>query len=457
MKSLLKEVSYFSFVLILLLISSCESEQENISENEIHNVELTDVEIIKQNFSLENFNDTTGFLEYNLKVMWDSHVENNIDGTIWHEFQIEEQIKTNVEKGEITDITYSLLSTLNAKGTPMYRLVKMASHNGDAYSSYFDLVPNNFTGMTYIYDMNGDMTMTRYYRKGTPFRGIVELESQVPGPVPSSLTARCDAKIASKSYCDGASNCREPNQTGGCEGPTGGGQYVWTRTGSYATDWYNDANADGVGQSTEYSHTQQGGDIYEWVWVNDGGSAPAPQNSYSYHALDGYSSSVNEIPKPSISPIRTYVKLPPSCRSFNFVQDRVSSNQVAAVVNVSFKIVYVDRYNVKKSTFATFLQPIYFTIPRFHSEHGNLLDGRGANRVAKALGVAHKRTKAYFIATGASQSQVQSKAWEYIRDELRNGTYMTGGVASFTPPLAGFDGEITQYETTSIFYDDCTN
>lgn len=65
-----------------------------------------------------------------------------------------------------------------------------------------------------------------------------------------------------------------------------------------------------------------------------------------------------------------------------------------------------------------------------------------------------KRTKVYFYATNASSSQVQAKLWEYIRDEMANGTYITGGRASFMPP-SGFNGSINDYESYWFLEDDC--
>ncbi len=100
-------------------------------------------------------------------------------------------------------------------------------------------------------------------------------------------------------------------------------------------------------------------------------------------------------------------------------------------------------------------RPIYFTIPRFHTVKGNLTIGRGANLSAKALLNAHSRATAYFLATDGSDSQVRSKLWEYIRDEFRNGSNLNGGIASFTPPLGGFNGPITNYVTTTFFTDSC--
>lgn len=148
--------------------------------------------------------------------------------------------------------------------------------------------------------------------------------------------------------------------------------------------------------------------------------------------------------------------LPPSCKSFKFSQDSNGLTQTAAVKNVSFRVRFVDPATGKtKTSDVVFRQPIYFSTPRFHSEYGNLTTGEGANRAAKALLSAHSRATAYFLATEATESQVRARLWEYIRDEMRNGAYMSGGSASFTPPLGGFQGTVNQYQTTVFFLDDC--
>jgi len=147
---------------------------------------------------------------------------------------------------------------------------------------------------------------------------------------------------------------------------------------------------------------------------------------------------------------------PPSCKAFNFSKLSTNSNwQVAAVKNI---VGLVGYYDVQTGDYNTanilFVQPIYFEMPVNSSVNGGYISsGKAAELASEALFRAIQRAKYYFLSTNASQSQVQSKVWEYIRDEMNNGA-VVGGKASFTPPL-GLAGEINDYERYWFFPDNC--
>ncbi|QBN19253.1 hypothetical protein [Flavobacterium nackdongense] len=147
--------------------------------------------------------------------------------------------------------------------------------------------------------------------------------------------------------------------------------------------------------------------------------------------------------------------MPPSCQAFNY--STIGSNwQSSATKNIVAVIGYRDlATGAFNAVPILFPQPIYFEMPiNSASNGGNVSPGRAAELTALALGTAINRAKYYFLATDASQSQVQAKLWEYIRDEMTNGTHVIGGRASFTPPL-GFSGEIKDYEAYWFLPDDC--
>ena len=170
---------------------------------------------------------------------------------------------------------------------------------------------------------------------------------------------------------------------------------------------------------------------------------------------NGQSSEAIEFADTAQTAMMNGIELPPSCKSFKY-QQGLENTQTAAVRNVSFRVRYIDPNTGNTlSSDVEFTQPIYFTIPRFHATEGNLTTGRGAELSAKALLSAHSRATGYFLATEATESQVRARLWEYIREEFSNGSYMTGGNASFTPPLGGFNGPITDYVTTTFFMDNC--
>lgn len=85
---------------------------------------------------------------------------------------------------------------------------------------------------------------------------------------------------------------------------------------------------------------------------------------------------------------------------------------------------------------------------------GYISPGRAAELTALALKTAIERAKYYFLSTSASSSQVQSKLWEYLRDEMNNVAHIVGGKASFTPPY-GFTGQIKDYKSYWFLPDNC--
>lgn len=294
----------------LTLFTRCTQEETILSdtvEETLEPIQLTEQEIIISNFNLNGLDDSTGIKKDNMKVLWDKHKTISLDGRDWYEFGIEELTKPDLEEGEVTDITYSLLTTLTDE-TPAYWLVRMDSHNGEPQQSYFQLEDKVFTGMTYLFDMKGTISMARYYEKGEAFNGISDKDNPLELPAPLAAR-RCDAKLTARD-CSSASGCPPPtNGNNGCKG--GGGRYIWQVSYSF-TDWYMDRNGDGRGQASEYSHTTRQ-ETRSYVWVSSGSSAAPSQNSWSYTGLDGYGRP-RSIPRPSISPER--IVKHPSLKSF---------------------------------------------------------------------------------------------------------------------------------------------
>lgn len=148
--------------------------------------------------------------------------------------------------------------------------------------------------------------------------------------------------------------------------------------------------------------------------------------------------------------------VPPSCEAFEFSSLGTANWQVAATKNI---VALIGFYDVATGEFNTanviFPQPIYFGIPKNSPGNGGIISGGKASKLtAKALNTAIQRAKLYFLTTQASSSQVQAKLWDYIRDEMANGTHVKGGSASFTPPN-GYTGGVKDYEAYWFFEDDC--
>lgn len=160
-------------------------------------------------------------------------------------------------------------------------------------------------------------------------------------------------------------------------------------------------------------------------------------------------------PTPNINPNTDY-NLPPSCQAFDYSNVANANWQAAATKNI---VAIIGFYDIATGEFKTapilFPQPIYFEMPIYSPSNGGYISpGKAAELTAEAIGAAIGRAKYYFSFTNASTSQVQAKLWEYIRDEMNNGSHIIGGKASFTPPL-GFNGGIKDYESYWFLPDDC--
>jgi hypothetical protein len=239
-------------------------------------------------------------------------------------------------------------------------------------------------------------------------------------------------------------------------GAGGGGCGTQSIATDHYKEWYDveTNNRTGAIVSVTYLYTEYINTTYQYYYACGGGGGSSNNNQNARIEVPVTPEGIDpEEFKKFLKDLESK-EVPPSCKSFNYQQLNLLNVQVAAVQNMSFRIKYKDPFGNWHSSDVLFSQPVYFTIPRFSPANGgNLTTGRGANLSADALLRAHYRAKAYFIATDGNDSQVRAKIWEYIRDEMSNGT-LKGGSASFTPPL-GFNGNISQYQTTTIFGDNC--
>lgn len=436
--------TFLSTLFALLFFISCTQEETILSDTTqetMEPVQLTEQEIITSSFNLNGLNDSTGIKKDNMKVLWDKHKTITLDGKDWHEFGIEELVKPDLEEGEITDITYSLLATLTNE-KPAYWLVKMNSHNGESQQSYFELENKAFTGMTYLFDMEGTISMSQYLRKGQRQYGVKGFGNE--SSIPSSVSSRCDAKINSKG-CTTTSGCPPP-QTGGCQNG-GGGKYQWGIVGTQNTDWYLDRNGDGRGQANEYTNTTTR-TIRGWVWVPSGGSAPPSQNSWYYNALDG-NGNHRGISRPSTTPDRSNFS-PPSCESFKFSKVGGTNWQCASVIGVHdiFSVFNWDCIGVE---LAIFHQPLHFQLP-INSNYA--LDTGGTKiEAAYLLHSAFKTFEKWYRSNNPcnkSSAALEQKLLDYIKDEFED----EGGRVNINPP-SGFTGTPTAYKKSWPSYGNC--
>ncbi len=443
--SIMKKV-ILVFALLVLCIS-CQPETL-IEVNEPQVFAPTEMEILKNNFSMDGISGSLEEMKGSLKVEWKSYVQYEAENRLWYEFIINNTIESTLESGNVTHINYSLLATIEEEKA-LYRIARLESHNGEAQKSYFELSDRYFTGMAVLFDMDGDMSRVNYYEKGVSMYGLEEEATAVAGPLTEKVG--CTQKIAAKTSCDGRSNCRPSNTGGQCgSGNSNGGGYRHMKIGTRYIDWYNDNNGDGRGQLNEYFTTSPGADIYGYVWVPSGGSAPAPQKSWSYKRFVE-NSDYGSISRPSVTPKRIYGN-PPSCRSFRY--KKTSSNwQQAAVKGIKFNVYLLKSYApyIKYKYTVRLNQAVLFGAPLQPKLGAGLTNKTVAYASAIALNIAMKETAHKYANRSVSPSVVDAYFKERIRQNFQ--LAIPGGRAN--PNAMNYSVTPTNYVANTIGFGDC--
>lgn len=274
MKNYLRKVLLF----LPLLLANCENDSFNANQG-ISPEEPSFLDRAKLNFTLKGFQDPGDIQIKELEILWDQPNSFEVEGRTWHEISVQQKKKFFLEDGEITNISYVLLFVEKEDGSPMYYFTKILSQNGQEYSSYANLQQGYFTGMVQMYDLNGDVLVLQYLRKGELINTTIDIENKNPAILP--IASRCTERIASRE-CTSTNDCVPPTTGGGSCGGTSGGSYVWTYLGSSYTLWYLDR-----GGYYEYSHREDHGSRFGWVWVPSSGTTSSPQDSWSYYKYWG--------------------------------------------------------------------------------------------------------------------------------------------------------------------------
>lgn len=231
MKNLFKiRILLFGFS---LLIISCS--KDNPSE-----VELTEIQQIQSEFSLENFNDD--FVKNNLIIDWTHYSINQQNDSIplTYEFNTTFKIKNTLENGkQALDVQYKLLVSKEDTNTWSFEIIKFLPNITEKITniSYFSIT--TFSGTLYHYNLKGENTKIKAYKNG---KLLNEFSDKKKGTISAT------SKVPSI-------------------GEDTGGFWMYTRTQHY-TDWYT--GNDQVGYRYNYSVLNY--TTSEYVWVSTGSS-----------------------------------------------------------------------------------------------------------------------------------------------------------------------------------------
>lgn len=279
-----KTIRFFiGLVLLLTVTGSCERETL-LPEETVTNqaVQSTPIDVMRTEFSLDNFNDPANTIKDNIEVQWENHITKTIAGTLWYEFSVTQKQKADMVSEFQEDNQYKLLARLDEHNRPHYFIAKLAPQKGVRPQTFSYLDPEGFSGTVSLHNMQGEVAFLEYYKKGQVQNSVQDIS--VKGEPVTPVSNKCMQKGTAMAKCDSALECAfalaDGESTGdGCgSGGNAGGSYVAVRTDHY-TDWYNIRN-DGT---ADYSHTQFNGSTYDYVYVSDLGTSGGHQDAYSYY------------------------------------------------------------------------------------------------------------------------------------------------------------------------------
>ncbi|KZS38703.1 hypothetical protein AWE51_14030 [Aquimarina aggregata] len=147
-------------VVYCLLFTSCEQEKENI-------IDLTPQEILQQEFSFNSFVNTPALKKENLVIDWSSFVLRKGETSLFYEFAVKNSSTAvlNID-GYNSKLDYQLLARFNDNNQPEYFLVELlpSLDNEQKKLSYLNIM--TYSGMAYLYDMNGEKISVESYEQG---------------------------------------------------------------------------------------------------------------------------------------------------------------------------------------------------------------------------------------------------------------------------------------------------
>jgi len=198
------------------------------------------LEILQANFTLDTMDDPVGIMKGNLNVVWSSYKVYPFEAVTCYEFGLQQLVKTNAEDGIGKTDSFTLTAFVDSQGKPHYYISRFMSYDESGNSpEYFNL--GDFTGMNYLYGMDGKLSLMQFVKNGVAQSTVVDISESIEG-LPT-IPEQCMQKAPMNSAtCTDSLNCalefdrNGGSGGGGCGGSGGGfGGYILQTTNYFIT------------------------------------------------------------------------------------------------------------------------------------------------------------------------------------------------------------------------------
>lgn len=203
-----------------------------------------DIEIIQDRFSLGDFLS----LDINtdaFEVEWSSFTTEKIDSDTWYEFEISSLNQENADIDTYDDrYHYSLMCHLNELNEPSYYIVERLAKSDIHIEEFGYMSSKDFDGMTYLYNINGELLFTEWYQSGNMEIREIEKKTEFNRFNKSSQARKCK-KLADFDDVDNCSGGGCVNQNITVETWTLNFDVTYDRSGNITNAQYVDRQFEG--------------------------------------------------------------------------------------------------------------------------------------------------------------------------------------------------------------------
>ncbi|GAA3613173.1 hypothetical protein Q4Q39_03780 [Flavivirga amylovorans] len=250
----MKQILLRTTLLFFITIFFTNCNKENIGDVPVNNIQK-----IKRQFSLENFNDNT--IKDNLHINWEDYIktESTNKESIIYEFNSINTGNNLFENGnQKLYYKYKVLATKKNLDIWDIQLIKFLTIDNEILDIVSYLSPNGFSGTLYHYDLMGKTIKIKGYENGVKISELTDLD------------------LLSK----------KPEKQEPIDHEEGGGSYQLVTITHY-TDWY--ANIHG-GTTLYYTHSVYSHTTYEYVYVSSNSSSGT---TYHNHTSQNHGGTAN--------------------------------------------------------------------------------------------------------------------------------------------------------------------
>ncbi|WP_219010036.1 hypothetical protein [Aquimarina litoralis] len=155
----LGKFSSIALVIISIILVGCETEN-------IDNPTQSRQQMIKNNFSFDQWKDSPGMEKSNFEIDWNSEISQKIEDHLYYEYDIHTQYQSNLNiAGYTSQKKFHLIARFDDDNTITYfissQLPETSQTQVDSY-----LKTTSFTGMAYLYTITGQKISIENYQQG---------------------------------------------------------------------------------------------------------------------------------------------------------------------------------------------------------------------------------------------------------------------------------------------------